>query len=342
MRLIAGLLIFALIIAAFAGCATDRGEDIDKLLRELGVDEMPAAGEGPAAHSPEPPSLGRPPKVGADSAGEITIQPNSLVKVKVAEDPSLDGSYAVNEIGAIELNYVGPVILYNMTALEASRKIRKVLEGRFFQKGKATVAVEILRPSYDKVRVAGAVNKPGIINIGAGDGISLNNALRRAGGVRVSARGAKVRIVRNGLRSALVLSLPGRVYSLVTDDGEPFVPDITLDNNDFVYVFFRQDDTAGESGEKKIIVLGEVKRRGVYSFAAAEPCTLMHLIFKMGGLPRYADTTGIRIYRRDKSGEEKVKEVNAREILETGDPDKDFNLENGDRVKVPARRLTLF
>lgn len=331
------------------GCATpDRDVILSQLLTEMQAKESsektPAAGpdapEAPVSRLPPPP-------LGAGSAEEIgsrnddiTIQPDSLLQISVAEDPGLDGSYHVNDIGAVDLGYVGPVILFNKTEKAAEKKIRDVLKARDFRN--ATVKVRILRASYDSVMVNGAVIKPGLIRIGAGDVISLNDALIRAGGLRPSATGAKVRVVRGGLLSAVVSSLEGEEYSLVSEDGKPMVPEVSLKNNDVIFVFSGTTRAGVEVGEKEILVLGEVSKPGVYRFSQSEPCTIMHLVFKMGGLPPYANQRSIKIIRRDENGKEKETKVNVQKLLEDGKPENDITLENGDRIIVPARRLSLF
>ena len=95
-------------------------------------------------------------------------------------------------------------------------------------------------------------------------------------------------------------------------------------------------------GEKEVLALGEVKRKGIYRFSHAEPCTMMHLLFKMGGLPPYAKASAVRVIRVDADGFEQEFEVDAERILDEGNPADDFQLENGDRVIVPARRISLF
>ncbi|MBA4388896.1 MAG: hypothetical protein C0404_13010 [Verrucomicrobia bacterium] len=337
--------------AAFilGGCASPGpGINVAELLKQIEAAEKAKAG-APGPDAPDAPSSSIPPSpVSAlpviplqpdHKAGEITIQPDSLVQISVDEDKSLDGSYPVNEIGAVELGYVGPVILMNKTEKEAAFKIRDVLKTRDFKN--ATVHVRILRASYDSVGVVGAVNRQGQIRIGAGDTISLNDLLLRAGGIRTAAKGTKVKIVRSGLRSAVASALEGEEYSLMTEDNKPTVPNVFLRNNDVAFVF-ASDSAVAEVGEKSVLVLGEVGRQGVYSFHGSEPCTVMHLLLKMGGLPTYANIKDLKIIRRDKEGREQQIKVNASKILEEGNPEKDIPLENGDRVVVPARRLSIF
>jgi len=361
------------------GCASSSPDDLDTLLSELEA-RYPSEDNGVESAVPPPtipqpeevrgesdlpdiPVAGLPPlgtrggtrsvraegwavaeadvQASADMYGtDLTIQPECIVQVSVEEDPRLNGSYPVNKIGAIELGYIGPIILYNRTEGEAAKKIAEVLRDRHFKK--ATVKVKILRASYDKVQVSGAVMRPGLIQIGAGDSISLNDALLRAGGIRPSARGAKVKIVRDGLKSALALAMDGDQYPLLTEGGDPNVPDVFLDNNDVAYVFSGHEVTPVEIGEKEILVLGEVKRQGVFAFKPTEPCTMMHLYFKMGGFPPYADQRKVRVLRRDQEGSERELTVNVKEILKEGDPAEDFPLKNGDRVIVPSRTIRLF
>ncbi len=334
----------AVLLILSAGCRTQRDIDVSTILRDLEQGKAPEAAKYTGPDAPEAPSTSLPPPPGGSGAeglargDEITIQADCLVQVSVKEDRQLEGSYTVNEIGAIEFGYVGPVILYNMTEKQAEKKIREVLESRYFKT--ATVNLKILKASYDKMMVLGAVNKAGIIKIGAGDTISLNDALLRAGGLRPAIKGAKVRIVRGGLTKAVAFD--GDEYALVSEDGKPSIPDIKLRNNDVVYVFSSDASTPTEVGEKEVYVLGEVSKPGIYRFAGAEACSMMHLLFKIGGLPPYANAKGIKIMRRDKGGNEQEIRVNAEDILREGRPEDDVLLENGDRIVVPARRISLF
>jgi protein involved in polysaccharide export with SLBB domain len=299
------------------------------------------APDSPIGALPPPPSE----DVSVVKAGEVTIQPDSVLQVTVREDSGLDGSYQVNEISAIQLGYVGPVFLHNMTEAQAADKIKEVLETRFFNQ--ATVSVRILRASYDKVAVQGRVVESGIIKIGSGDRISLNDALLRVGNVTASIKSARVRVVRDGLLRAVSASEPGEVYSLVDNEGNPDVPEVYLWNNDiaFVYASAGTGDAptvVAEKADKDVLVLGEVKRQGLYQFADGTPATMMHLIFKMGGFPAYANTKAIKIIRRAADGREIEITADASQILQDGNPDKDIPLEHGDRVIVPARRMSLF
>ncbi len=277
----------------------------------------------------------------AQNPGMLTIPPNSVLKITVAEDPGLGGSFPVNDIGAIQLGYIGPVILYDMSEETAAEKIERILLNREFRS--ATVGVKILRPSYDRVRISGSVKRPGLIKVGAGDEVTLNNALVRAGGIQGAPWQTRVKIVRGGLKSMFAAYLAGEVYTLVDEKGNPSVPNVTLRNNDvaFVYNHVRKTKRGRAIRSKWVLVLGEVSNQGFYRFEPTARFTMMNLIFRMGSLPPYANDKAIRVIRQDKDGIEHEYRVNVREILKEGDPDLDFPLQTGDRIIVPARRFQL-
>jgi protein involved in polysaccharide export with SLBB domain len=348
MSRLAGLLCLAVVFALLSGCATSRDKAYSKILKELEAElaEDEKAAQTKETDRPDAP-IGYLPSVLGDSAlpgggGPLTIQRDCLLHISVEEDPGLDGSYPVGEIGDVKLGYIGPVILLNKTETEAARKIETTLKRRDFRN--ATVRVRIQRASYDKIRVVGAVAQRGLIQIGAGDVISLNDALLRADGLIPSIRGPQVRVVRGGLTNALWRSFEGEVYALVADDGTPTVPPVSLRNNDIVAVFSTEANAPIALGEKEVLVLGEVNKPGLYRFTGEQPCTMMHLLFRLGGLPMYAKRSAVRIVRANDTNGEEDEEiiVDVDEILDDGNPDDDIALENGDRIIVPARRLSFF
>ena len=276
---------------------------------------------------------------------EPTIQPDTVLWISVAEDPSLNGRYVVNNSSAIDFGYVGLVFLQDMTATQAEAAIRNVLIGRYLNL--ATVTVKIAKASYDVVGVSGNVEMPGEIKIGPGAAITLSEALRRANGLRSNRESNRVKIIRGGLRNPFGSAAEGEVFSLVGEDGQMRVPVVHLRNNDSVYVFAAQAPSVDGvvstgGGGKRIVLLGEVPRRGVIEFGENEPCTLMYLLFKVGGLPRFAKGDRIQIVRRQKDGNEQTFIVDGDALMKSGDQNDDVVLESGDRVVVPARKFSIF
>ena len=68
----------------------------------------------------------------------------------------------------------------------------------------------------------------------------------------------------------------------------------------------------------------------------------MHLMFKLGGMPAYANTKTVKVTRTYEDGSDEEFIVNAKQIMKDGDPEKDFPLEDGDRVKFRTRRIRFF
>jgi polysaccharide export outer membrane protein len=342
------------------GCVTPssrRADILNRLLQErrtrAGTEENFSGG---GKDSPDTPDSGLPPSPGGSivtvvpgthipaggntGTSRITIQPATLVQVSVIEDSSLDGSFSVNEIGAIDLGYVGPIILMNKSESEAAGKIGGVLRTRGFKK--ATVKVKILRASYDKVKIDGSVSRPGLVRIEPGGTISLKEALLRVGGIKVSARAAEVRVIRQGLEDPVYKDKVGELYTLIGEDGTAKVPEVFLRNNDVASVFSSSVQAGSVGGQKDVTVLGEVNRPGIYRFGSNEPCTMMHLLFKIGQFPAYANLKKVRLIRPDGDDGEDESIINAQKILEEGDPDDNLPLEDGDRIIIPARRLSIF
>lgn len=94
-------------------------------------------------------------------------------------------------------------------------------------------------------------------------------------------------------------------------------------------------------GEIKIMVQG-ITTPGVYHFRKDEPCTIMYLIFKMGGLARFSKGRVITIHRLNPAGSESEIKVDIGDLMETGDPKKDVPLKNGDRVNFGEQRVFSF
>jgi protein involved in polysaccharide export with SLBB domain len=278
-----------------------------------------------------------------------TIQPDSVLWISVSEDPSLNGRYMVNDASAIDFGYVGLVFLPDMSIEQAEAEVKRVLEGRYLKN--ATVSVKLAKASYDRVGVQGSVEMPGDIKIGPGATISLSDALRRAGGIRGNRENCRVKIVRGGLKTPFGPAAEGEVSSLVTQDGQLKVPDVFLRNDDLIYLFTPSSDAAqgvpGNAGStgaggKRVVLLGEVPRRGVIEFSESEPCTLMYLLFKIGGLPRFAKADQITVVRRNKDGSEKSFLIDGDKLMNNGKPEDDLVLETGDRIVVPARKISFF
>jgi len=324
-----------------SGCASND----DRVLARLVAEELRQNSKTVAVQSSDGPSSPAG-QTGAEAPAEplapmraltkLTVQPESVIEISVAEDTTLGGTYEVNGSSAISFGYVGMVFLPNMTEEQAAASIKHTLEERGFRS--ATVQVRIIKASYDMVRITGAVTQPSDLKIGPGSSILMREALRRAGTLKTQTKGAKVKIVRGGLRNPIGLEADGEEYSLVGPDGKASIPEVSLHGTDWAHVFPGDEGTVVGLGEKEILVLGEVSQPGMIRFANSEACTMMRLLFKIS-LSRWADTRNVLVVRKGPEGTEEKINVDVRRILQYGDPNDDIGLENGDRVIVKERRI---
>ena len=235
------LLCLACSLVLASGCAslTDN-ERLQKLIAEVrAANAKTAGGVGAVPGTPvsdsEPPAE---PSPVLPLPARVTLQPETVVEITVDEDQSLSGTYEVNNASAIRFRYVGLVFLGNMTPEAAETTIKKLLESRGFRT--ATVKVTIVKASHDTIRVSGWVNEPGLLEIGPGSEISLNDALLRAKGLRAQAKGIKITVARGGLLNPFPVSAaPGRTneeYALIGPDSKATIPAVMLRGNDVVHV----------------------------------------------------------------------------------------------------------
>lgn len=84
----------------------------------------------------------------------------------------------------------------------------------------------------------------------------------------------------------------------------------------------------------KVFVYGEVTSPGAYEFT--NDMTVLKAVTLAGGLTKFGSPEGIKILRNstDKSGYETIK-VNLKNIINSGDKNKDITIQEGDIIVVP-------
>ena len=89
-----------------------------------------------------------------------------------------------------------------------------------------------------------------------------------------------------------------------------------------------------EYNARQVSVIGEVKSPGKYALPGEKEMTLMQAIAMAGGFTKFADLTKTKIMRME-DGKKKTIVINAKDITERGDKDKDIILQAEDIVVVP-------
>lgn len=120
----------------------------------------------------------------ADAGG---IQPGDQVKITLANDKDLTGTYTVSDAGVVTLPLLGAIQIAGYPAPQAAEAIAAaLLNGGLFRNPTVTVEVLTLRPFY----ILGEVNKPG--QYAYTPGISLFGAVATAGGYTYRANVGRV------------------------------------------------------------------------------------------------------------------------------------------------------
>lgn len=84
---------------------------------------------------------------------------------------------------------------------------------------------------------------------------------------------------------------------------------------------------------RQVSVIGEVNNPGKYDMRGEKDMMLMQAIAMAGGFTKHADTTRVRVMRVE-NGEKITININAKDITEKGDKDKDIILKPDDVVFV--------
>ena len=92
---------------------------------------------------------------------------------------------------------------------------------------------------------------------------------------------------------------------------------------------------AGTAEKVRVVVLGGVRKPGMYEFAPHERCTLRGLVQKMGGLSELLLTRDVRVEQGRWGEKQRVVDI---EELVRNPALPDVKLSDGDRVVFPALR----
>ncbi len=127
------------------------------------------------------------PLAAGPGAGATVIAPGDQVKITLANDRDLTGTYTVSDAGIVTLPLLGPAPIAGYEPMQAADAIATALVSNgLFRNPTVTVEVLTLRPFY----ILGEVNRPG--QYAYTPGISLFGAVATAGGYTYRANAGRV------------------------------------------------------------------------------------------------------------------------------------------------------
>ena len=270
------------------------------------------------------------------------IIPGDRIRVVMREDPDVTYFGEVTAVGTIPVPYLGEFAVAGMTQEQAEAALEAELTRELYNK--ATVAITLVKKALGRVYIYGAVKQPGTVEIPDVGGLTVLQLITHIGGLsRWAAPEDAFLLRRNRMgepRERVPLALDDLFASVVPNSEK----DVMLRPNDIVCIPGRSgglfDFLSVEDAE--VFVVGQVKNEeSIVYFAPGERRTLFRAIIKAGGFSKFAKTNAVRIVRYGAEGAREEIEVDASAIVEHGEMEEDVELQQGDMIIVPQRRIVL-
>lgn len=124
-----------------------------------------------------------------------TIALTDRLRIAVYQEPDLSVISRVDAKGTINLPLVSEVKVAGLTVAEAQTKVEQAYrEGRFLRAPQVTINVEEYAPR--EISVQGEVRNPGRLSLPIESGMTILDAITRAGGFTDTAKGNAVNVTR--------------------------------------------------------------------------------------------------------------------------------------------------
>ncbi len=237
----------------------------------------------------------------SNSAAEYILGPSDSIRIAVYQNPDLTLETRISESGTISFPLIGSAKIGGLTVTEAEKLIAKTLrDGNFLKQPQVSILVLVFKSQ--SVSVLGQVNRPGRYPLDP-KGDMLSQILAQAGGT-ILASGSDIVIltgVRGGKPFRREIDFP-KIFSATG-----YKDDVKLEDGDSIWI-----DRAPQ-----VYVYGEVQRPGAQLLM--RDFTLLQSLATAGGLTLRGTERGIRVHRRDESGEVKIIQPGMNDKLLPGD-----------------------
>jgi len=134
------------------------------------------------------------PAAAADVSSDYVIQPSDLLSVQVFQEDDLKREVRVSQEYSVTLPLIGKVYLKGKTVHQAEGMIRDLYDKDYLVNPQVNVVV--IDYAKRSVNVLGAVGSPGVVLFPQEQGLTLLDAISRAGGFNRLADRKKVKLTR--------------------------------------------------------------------------------------------------------------------------------------------------
>ncbi len=257
--------------------------------------------------------------------GEKTIMAGDRLRITVEEDRGLTSTYTVAGDGTIDFGYIGRLTIADLSVPEAERKLKQILEERYFRS--ATVSMQVAEFVEGSILITGAGANPGEIPFRGDQMLTLMEAITMRGGLASRASGSEVRILRwrlgGGLERQIITVNVARMLETLD-----FTEDQYLRPRDLIYV----PHLSGE-GLAEFLALGEVSRPGFHPHRRG--LDVIRAVTAFGGVTSAAKLDSVKLLRPQGDGQYTALDVNLAALLGAADMRHNFEVRPGDIFFVP-------
>lgn len=285
----------------------------------------PSAVDAPAAEPAKPkPATPETEDVFLVSDDVNLIHRGDGILIQVLGHELLKIELVVPQSGNIRMPMVGTIRVSDISPVDLAETLRRRLQ-ESGQLANPDVTVLITHYARKRIFIYGSVTSAQQISIPRHERLRLSQAIAIVGGFLGSADRSHVKLIRR---------IPGRapLFRIIDVDRvtkeEHLAEDIELIDADTVVV----------GSQEKVYIMGRVNRPGAYTISREAERTLVKAIGLAGGFAPRAGSNRVQLFQPDEKGVYTVITVDAKELLEKGQLNKDLPLKPGSIIHVPAAR----
>ncbi|PIE33738.1 hypothetical protein CSA56_10455 [candidate division KSB3 bacterium] len=267
---------------------------------------------------------------------EYILGPDDMIQIKVLNEDNLDKTVTVSTDGFITYPLLGDLRVDGLTTAQLDAQITTLLEREYLVNPE--VLVDVLKPRSKKVYIMGMVKQPGYQEL-QGDHRLLGTMLNAGGPTSFSTEARILRLPKGELSGGGEALAP-----IVTDLASLFVDgdqtqNVLLEDGDVVMVAAKgakgQAAVSGDVptlGPQQFYVVGSVEKPGIYTYQ--ENDTVLDAILRAGGFSEFASRNGTKVVR-ELDGKTKTFQVKMKDVMESGEMEKNIVIMPGDMIIVP-------
>lgn len=238
---------------------------------------------------------------------DYVVGPKDVINVSIWRQPTLSGTYTVDEEGAVHMPLVGRVPVRGLTRKDIESAVTTALSAGYVRAPQVTVSIEQFRSQ--NIFVTGEVRQPGAVSLSGR--MSLLEALARAGSVTE----------RAGLEAVIARpKSPSARSGPASFDGASDIIRVNLadlqSGNLGANMLMRDGDTVFVPRAPTVHVLGEVRTPGEYPVFPGS--RVAEVLSRAGGVSERGASSRVRVMRVV-GGKNKELKVSLQDTLQPGD-----------------------